>query len=80
MRVAKLTPETKSKTTEAKPERAILRQDPPAPCAKKQEARGLHSDGCTFSSKKQEPERPQETLHGFTQQSTQTTHVPLGRT
>ena len=34
--------------------RAISRQDPPAPCSKQQEARGLH-DGSTFSSKKHTP-------------------------
>ena len=50
----------------------ISREDPPAPCAKKQEARGLHPNGNTFFHTNQ---RSHETLHGFAQESTQTTLV-----
>ena len=51
-------------------------QDPPAPCSKEQEARGLHPDGWTFFKKAHTTRRSKEALHGFTQESTRTTLVP----
>jgi hypothetical protein len=57
--------------------RAISREDPPAPCAKQQEARGLHPNGSTFFFKKvHTTRRSHEALHGFAQQSTRTMLVP----
>ena len=57
--------------------RAISRQDPPAPCTKQQEARGLHPKGSTFFFKKvHTTRRSHKVLHGFAQESTQTTLVP----
>ena len=44
--------------------RAISREDPPAPCAKQQEARGLHPNGSTFFFKKiHTTQRSHEALH-----------------
>jgi len=53
------------------------RQDPPAPCSKQQEARGLHPWMYVFFLQKAHTtRRSQEALHGFTQESTRTTLVP----
>ena len=57
--------------------RVISRKDPPAPCAKQQEARGLHLNGSTFFFKKvHTTRRSHEALHGFAQESTRMTLVP----
>ena len=57
--------------------RKISRKDPQAPCAKQQEARGLHPNGSTFFFKKvHTTRRSHEALHGFAQESTRTTLVP----
>ena len=56
---------------------AISRKDPQAPCAKQQEARGLHPNGSTFFFKKvHTTRRSHEALHSFAQESTRMTLVP----
>ena len=60
--------------------RTILRKESQAPCAKQQEARGLHPNGSTFFIKKvHTTRRSHEALHGFAQESTRTTLVPTRR-
>ena len=57
--------------------REISTKDPQAPCAKQQEARGLHPNGGTFFFKKvHTTRRSHEALHGFTQESTRTMLFP----
>ena len=57
--------------------RAISREDPPATCAKQQEAQGLHPNGSTFFFKKVHiTRRSHEALHDFAQESTRMTLVP----
>jgi hypothetical protein len=58
----------------------ISRKDPQAPCAKKQEAWGLHPNRSIFFFKKvHATQRSHEALHGFAQESTRTTLVPAQR-
>ena len=56
--------------------KAISREDPLVPCAKQQEAQGLHPNGSTFFFKKvQTTRRFHKALHGFAQESTRMTLV-----